>query len=208
MIFDITGADSKTAVERTVQVSAKNEQHAAERAKDQGVHPHRVVRNMEAEKVEASRTRDAREHAWAAQEELKREELKELANQKVTEIKKLMRVRLEAGKPVFLYDSIYVPVDSMLLDKPMNDGFDISKVRELGLAGWDVVQVIPRTIGIGLENTSSGSTTVETWGGGSGGNVAGVYLVIKKSISIEEITDATDDEVALHVRKNFCKLRT
>jgi hypothetical protein len=201
MIFDITGADSKTGAERTIRVSANSEREAVALAKEQGIHPYRAVRDENAESQEAQRIQSDHEK-WKQQEAARK--LEEQTQQRIVEIKGMMQTRLEAGKPIFLYDSIYVPVDSILNDEQMSQGFDISVVRNLGISGWEVVQAIPRTIGVGLKNTSFGSTMGDTWGGGSGGNVAGVHLVIKKSIGIDDITDDMDDEVASYIRSNFC----
>jgi hypothetical protein len=170
-------------------------------AKEQGIHPYRAARNEKAEIDEVQRIHSDHEK-WQQQEAARR--LEERTQQRIVEIKGLMQTRLQARKPIFLYDSIYIPVDSILFDEQMSQGFDISVVRNLGFSGWEVVQVIPRTIGVGLKNTSFGSTMGDTWGAGSGGNVAGVHLVIKKSISIDDITDDMDDEVARYIRSNFC----
>jgi hypothetical protein len=59
----------------------------------------------------------------------------------------------------------------------------MSALQSAGLAGWQVLSVIPRTIGIGLTNVSYGSGGGgETWGAGMGGNVAGVYVLLGKEI--------------------------
>ncbi len=118
-----------------------------------------------------------------------------------------MRARLEAGHNVFLYETTYLPVDSVLLDEKLNSGFDIPQLRLMGVAGWEVMQVIPRTVGVGLKNTSIGSTMGTTWGGGSGGNVIGVYVILKKAVRLDEISDEPDDEIGSYIRSNLRQLR-
>jgi len=89
---------------------------------------------------------------------------------------------LAGGKPAFAYKAVYVPIDSVINDDTIN-GFNISEVQQLGLAGWRVITVMPRTIGIGLTNMSVGSSVGETWGAGIGGNVAGVYVLLALEVT-------------------------
>jgi hypothetical protein len=126
----------------------------------------------------------------------------ELAN-KISEVKTLMRARLESGRPVFLYDSIYVPVDSQLLDDEFADEFDVSILRQLGLLGWDVVQAVPKTKGIGLENIGTNTLMSSVWGGGIGGNIMGVHIIIKKSVSPRDLTDDPADEVGRFISQHL-----
>jgi len=99
---------------------------------------------------------------------------------KITEIKSMLRARLESGTPVFLYDSVFVPVDSQILDEEFASEFDVSILRKLGLLGWEIVQAVPRTKGIGLENIGTDTLFGSKWAGGVGGNVMGVHIIIKK----------------------------
>jgi len=119
-----------------------------------------------------------------------------LKNEKVAQIIDLLRKRLQANKPVFLYDSIFVPVDSVLDEKDLAEDFDLTSIRKLGLLGWDIVQAVPKTIGIGLKNMNNTGIFGEEWGGGIGGNVVGVYIIIRKTITLSDLTDdSTEDEV-------------
>ena len=115
-----------------------------------------------------------------------------------------MRNRLDIGKPVFLYDSVFMPVDSEILDKKFADGFDVAILRKLGLLGWDVVQAVPKTKGIGLENVGTQTTIFGSmWAGGVGGNVMGVHVIIKKTLSVTDITDDPADEVGEFIRTHI-----
>jgi hypothetical protein len=68
-----------------------------------------------------------------------------------------------------------------------------------GMDGWNVIGVVPRTTGIGLSNSSIGSTMGTSWGAGLGGNVIGVYLLLNR-----EVTDNDDiSALALEVAKSF-----
>jgi len=91
-----------------------------------------------------------------------------------------LRARLERGQSAFLYDSVFVPVDSQLLDDEFASEFDVSILRKLGLLGWEIVQAVPRTKGIGLENIGTDTLFGSKWAGGVGGNVMGVHIIIKK----------------------------
>jgi hypothetical protein len=133
----------------------------------------------------------------------------EIQQAKVDQIKTLLRARLESGKSVFLFDSVFVPVDSQLLDKEFASEFDLSILRKLGLLGWDVVQAVPKTKGIGLENVGTQTTIFGSmWAGGIGGNVMGVHIVIKKSLSANDITDDSADEVSEFIRSHLSDFLT
>jgi hypothetical protein len=136
-------------------------------------------------------------------EKAKQAELEKLTIQKIVQVKSMLRARLESGKPVFLFDSVYVPVDSKLLDDEFADEFNVSLLRKLGLLGWDVVQVVPRTIGIGLQNRGTDTWLSEAWGGGVGGNVMGVHIIIKKTVSASDFTDDPADEVGNFIRNHL-----
>ncbi len=137
-------------------------------------------------------TEDEIEHA---KHERARLEAQQVMIQQVMQVKESLRARLQSGKPVFLYDSVFVPVDSVLNQESLADKFDLTILRQLGLAGWDIVQAVPKTIGVALTNTSFGSSMGETWGAGIGGNVMGVHVIIKKSLSFSDLTDDLQDEV-------------
>lgn len=89
---------------------------------------------------------------------------------------------LESGRPVSLYESVYLPVDSVVNDEQLAEGFDLLQVQTLGWEGWEVVSVVPRTVGVGLMNVGGGS---QAWGAGLGGNVAGVHVVLRLVVQPE-----------------------
>ena len=115
----------------------------------------------------------------------------------------MLRARLESGKPAFLYDSVYVPVDSQLLDDEFASEFDVSFLRRLGLLGWDVVQAVPKTKGVGLENIGTDTLFGSKWAGGVGGNVMGVHIILKKTLSASDLTDDPDDETGEFIRNHL-----
>ena len=94
---------------------------------------------------------------------------------------------LAQGKEAYAYRALYVSIDSVINNDITGD-FNIAGVQQLGLWGWQVVAVLPRTIGLALTNISYGASSGETWGAGMGGNVEGVYLLMCKKV------DANDPE--------------
>lgn len=138
----------------------------------------------------------AEQGARYQQAEDREKALKEQAaanQQKVAEWKKTALSDIASGKSLYVYDSIYLPVDSFVNDEQVGT-FDLSPLQAAGLAGWKVLSVIPRTIGIALTNVSYGSNSGETWGAGMGGNVAGVHVLLCREVSNEKDMDL-DNEV-------------
>jgi hypothetical protein len=90
--------------------------------------------------------------------------------------------RFKNGQPVFIYKSIHIAVDSFVNEEQLGK-FDIRELQAAGLAGWEVVSVVPRTTGIGLKNTSFGSSMGTSWGAGIGGNVIGVHVLLAKKVT-------------------------
>lgn len=199
-VFRIAGADAKTGADRTIRVRADDEKQALAVAKQNGVLPYNVERDKAAEKEHAEKVQAAEEEERVRREEAEQERR---ILSRISEIKDLAIKRISTGHPVFLYETTYVPVDSILLDEHLSRGFDIPKLRLMGLLGWEVVQVIPRTVGVGLKNTTIGSTMGTTWGGGSGGNVVGVHVILKRPLQHEEITADPEDEFGTYIRANL-----
>lgn len=149
-----------------------------------------------AEQAAITQTARIREEAEAAR-------LEQRVRERILKIKQSMLRRLEAGLPVIVYHSIYMPVDSVLMDKPINQQFSLSGLFHLGLQGWEAIQIIPRTVGVGLKNTSIGSTMGVTWGGASGGNVAGVHVLLRKTLVPSDVDPDPDDELGKVIRSHI-----
>jgi len=136
-------------------------------------------------------------------EEAKQADLEQFKTQKICQIKSMLRARLESGKAAFLYDSVFVAVDSQILDEEFASEFDVSILRKLGLMGWEIIQAVPRTKGIGLENIGTDTLFGSKWAGGIGGNVMGVHIIIKKTLSASDLTDDPADEVGKFIRNHL-----
>lgn len=160
-----------------------------------------------AEAREAKRQRLAEQESMtlAAREQAEAEEarLEHRVRERILKIKQSMLHRLEARLPVIVYHSVYVPVDSVVLEEPLSRRFDIAGLFQLGLRGWEAIQVVPRTVGVGLKNTSIGSTMGVTWGGGSGGNVAGVHVLLQKTLGPSDVEPDPDDELGKVIRSHI-----
>jgi hypothetical protein len=103
-----------------------------------------------------------------------------------------LRRRIDNGEIIYFYETVYIPVNSVVTDTPLTEEFSIGLLRKLGLSGWEVVGVIPRTLGVALTNRLIGPTpgsSPETWGAGLGGNVAGVHIILKMKLSPENAQD-------------------
>jgi hypothetical protein len=101
----------------------------------------------------------------------------------------LLKASVSAGRTAFLYRSVYVEVDSVV-DKDVTGEFDITQLQVLGLDGWEIVAVIPRTLGVALRNLLS---LTEGMGGGMGGNVAGVHVLLRLAVDGTNLEGARAD---------------
>jgi hypothetical protein len=89
--------------------------------------------------------------------------------------------KLSAGNSGWVYKYVYLEVNSVVTDEVIGT-WDLAPLQAAGLAGWQVLGVIPRTVGIGLQNTSYGASSGTTWGAGVGGNVAGAYVLLGREL--------------------------
>ncbi len=94
-----------------------------------------------------------------------------------------LKDKLKNGQDVYCYDTIYIPVDSVIEGTQSVNEFDISALKLMGLDGWSIEGIVPKTVGLSLHNISLGATSGQTYGGGMGGNVVGVYIILKKRIT-------------------------
>ena len=73
-----------------------------------------------------------------------------------------------------MLQSVYLPFDSRINTNDSTDDFRLVDAKFLTY-GLQVDGIVPRTIGIGLKNTSYGSTKGETLGSGIGGIVSNIH---------------------------------
>lgn len=128
----------------------------------------------------------------AGAEDMSPEEREELSR-KVDQWLNSLGRKLEDGFEAFAYESLYIPVDSAITGDSLGQ-FDITSLQHWGALGWQVVAVIPRTVGVGLTN-NTGVVGSSAWGGGIGGNVAGVHVILSRritSMSDEAVEDLAE----------------
>ena len=141
-----------------------------------------------------------------AQEAAAKQQALEAAKAKVVEKTKKWQEsfvdEVSKGLSAYAYKAVYIPIDSVVNKETIGE-FNIAALQQLGLWGWNVVGVMPRTIGVGLTNMSYGSGGAsETWGAGIGGNVAGVYVLLSKAVvasdreSVEEAIEIGQELIA------------
>ena len=111
--------------------------------------------------------------------------LQHLASSIETSLRIIRENVAQYGATTLLHD-VYLPVDSLVNDEKTAFAFTANPVRKWTVYGWKVVATIPKTIGIALRNTQSGSFGSH-YGGGIGGNVAGVYVLLQLEITPETI---------------------
>jgi hypothetical protein len=88
---------------------------------------------------------------------------------------------IEAGKTLYHYRWLYLEIDSEINGDPVGS-FNFDAIQDAGIEGWKVLGILPRTVGVGLKNTSTGSTFGQSWGGGIGGIVAGAYIILGREV--------------------------
>ena len=133
-------------------------------------------------KNEREKRERKRREAQAAEEAERQRREEEHARQLATDRANSLRDRCATGTRMFLYESVYIPVNSRIDDQEVCPSFDIDQLRELGLEGWEIVQVVPRTMGMSLinKNLVGGiSTGVDAYAGGIGGTVIGVHVILR-----------------------------
>jgi hypothetical protein len=108
---------------------------------------------------------------------------------------------LAPHKPLFLYQRVFRPVDSNVDKALLAPSFTLDKVEELGAQGWQLVGIVPRTVGVALTNVSIGSVSGNSWGAGMGGNIDGVYMVMQLTVTVENI-DSLRSTIGEHFWSN------
>lgn len=106
------------------------------------------------------------------------EQLQQLRSQVYSVLQKV-----DSGQEAYLYDSVYIPVDSIIDKEQLVPSFDITILKKMGLNGWDIVSVVPRTTGMG-------------------GNVMGVHVIIKKLIN-PKMKDSSRQEITSYIESLY-----
>jgi predicted nucleic acid-binding Zn-ribbon protein len=150
--------------------------------------------NIERECQKCTEQRKERQREAQRALELKNKEEQRIAEQKkrqqlAASIANSVRITRENvaqyGATTLLHD-VYLPVDSLVNNEKTAFAFTANPIRKWTVFGWKVVATIPKTVGVALRNTQSG-TFGSHYGGGIGGNVEGVYVLLQLEITTETI---------------------
>jgi hypothetical protein len=85
------------------------------------------------------------------------------------------RKRLQNGGKVFRYKMVYLPSGALLGDNLLSEGYDIPALEEHGLAGWEVVHMLPSRRALLVGSIDDHFT--------------GAYFLLKKEILPSESAD-------------------
>lgn len=85
------------------------------------------------------------------------------------------RKRLQQGKPVFRYKMLYLPAGDLLSEDISMEGFNIPALDDMGLEGWEVVNLIPRRTAVLVGSVDD--------------HFVGAYLLLKRLVTAEESPD-------------------
>jgi hypothetical protein len=85
------------------------------------------------------------------------------------------RKRIQEGKKVFLYKTVYLPASHFISSDPSEDGDNVDALNEFGADGWEVAAF--------LGNPGGASPVTMS------GKISGGYFLIKKEISPDEVSE-------------------
>ena len=108
----------------------------------------------------------------------KREELegdKKLERRAALEI---VRKRIQEGKKVFIYKTVFLPSGYFMSSEPSEDGDNVEALNDFGFEGWEVAAFF----------ANPGAPSHITMGG----KLTGGYFLIKKEISASESAELDD----------------
>ena len=105
----------------------------------------------------------------------KREDMEAEEKRRRAEKVKGARVRVQKGRKVFLYKSLFLPLSEMLGDSPDGDAVDIPALDDVGLEGWEVVNFIPKRGALLVSNADQHFT--------------GAYFILRKEVTADDIAE-------------------
>lgn len=129
--------------------------------------------------AQQSDAREVREYAGEILNEpaivRKREDLE--ADEKRKRAEKIVgaRQRVQRGRKVYLYNSLFLPLGDILGDSPDGEAVDIPALDDAGLEGWEVVNFIPKRGSLLVSNADEHFT--------------GAYFILRKEITSDDITE-------------------
>lgn len=129
--------------------------------------------------AEQSDSREVREYAREilGDPEVKRkvEDLSAEEKHKRAEKIKGARGRIQKGRKVYIYKSLFLPLGEMLGDSPDGEPVDIPSLDDVGLEGWEVINFIPKRGGLLVSNADAHFT--------------GAYFILRKELTADDVAE-------------------
>jgi hypothetical protein len=110
---------------------------------------------------------------------------------------------------MFMYRQQLVAVDSDVDGRSVSSSPDLRDLQLLGLDSWELIDVIPRTSGITMQNDVVQEVGIfvgkvgEAHAGGIGGLVNGAYLLLRKEILPIDLTPLPADELLQYLESLY-----
>ena len=105
----------------------------------------------------------------------KREDLEAEEKRRRAEKVKGARGRIQKGRKVYLYKSLFLPLGEMLGDSPDGEAVDIPALDDVGLEGWEVVNFIPKRGALMVANADAHFT--------------GAYFILRKEVTADDVAE-------------------
>jgi hypothetical protein len=132
--------------------------------------------------LESATQSDAREVRDYAREILndpevrrKREDLLAEEKRRLADKIKGARARIQKGRKVYIYKSLFLPLSEMLGDSPDGEAVDIPALDDMGLEGWEAINFIPKR----------GALLVSA----ADQHFTGAYFLLRKEITADDIAE-------------------
>jgi len=129
--------------------------------------------------AEQSDSREVREYAKEilddAEVRRKVEDLQAEEKQKRADKIKGARGRIQQGRKVYIYKSLFLPLSEMLGDSPDGEPVDIPSLDDVGLEGWEVINFIPKRGALLVANADAHFT--------------GAYFILRKELTKEDVEE-------------------
>ena len=105
----------------------------------------------------------------------KREDLLAEEKRRLADKIKGARGRVQKGRKVYIYKSLFLPLSEMLGDSPDGEAVDIPALDDVGLDGWEVINFIPKRGSLLVSNADSHFT--------------GAYFFLRKEITADDLNE-------------------
>ena len=105
----------------------------------------------------------------------KREDLEAEEKRKRAEKVKGARCRVQKGRKVYLYKSLFLPLSELLGDSADGEAVDIPALDDVGLEGWEVVNFIPKRGALLVSNADAHFT--------------GAYFILRKELTADDVAE-------------------